>query len=325
MEDLPKSLMSNTLDLEDVSHLYGARPAIQNIHLSVAEGEVFGLLGPNGGGKTTLCRIISTTLKPKSGRVSFCGTNIWENISELRRRLGVVFQTSSLDSRLTVLENLRLQGKLHGLRGLDLEDQIARLLIRFRLTDRRDEVVRNLSGGLRRRVEVAKAFIHQPNFLLLDEPSTGLDPGARVDLWDIVQRLRKEHGVTVFMTTHLVDEADRCDRVAIIHRGRIVAIGTPDALKAEVGVHVVTATTQNPEELAQSIATKYNVEVFVLDGKVRLGIDNGYDFASQLVREFGHQVETVDVGKPTLEDVFIGRTGLRFGEEDTEEWNAACA
>ncbi len=319
MENSTSTSGSHVLDLEDVSHFYGLKPAVQNIDLAVAEGEVFGLLGPNGGGKTTLCRIISTTLKPRSGQVSFCGMNIWSNIRELRRRLGVVFQTSSLDSRLTVLENLRLQGKLHGLRGIDLEDQIARLLIRFRLTDRRDELVRNLSGGLRRRVEVAKAFIHQPNFLLLDEPSTGLDPGARVDLWDIVQRLRNEHGVTVFMTTHLIDEADRCDRVGIIHRGRIVASGTPDALKAEVGVDVVTATTKNPEELAQSIASRYNVEVFVLDGKVRLGIDNGHDFARQLMQDFGEQVHLVNVGKPTLEDVFIGRTGLRFGEEDFEE------
>jgi ABC-2 type transport system ATP-binding protein len=319
MENGARISGTQVLDLEDVSHSYGVKPAVQNVDLSVAEGEVFGLLGPNGGGKTTLCRIISTTLRPRSGRVSFCGTNIWGNIRELRRRLGVVFQTSSLDSRLTVLENLRLQGKLHGLRGIDLEDQIARLLIRFRLTDRRDELVRNLSGGLRRRVEVAKAFIHQPNVLLLDEPSTGLDPGARVDLWDIVQKLRSEHGVTVFMTTHLIDEADRCDRVGIIHRGRIVAIGTPEALKAEVGVDVVTATTKNPEELAQSIASRYNVEVFVLDGKVRLGIDNGHDFAGQLMQDFETQVQSVNVGKPTLEDVFIGRTGLRFGEEDIEE------
>jgi ABC-2 type transport system ATP-binding protein len=307
------------LDLEDVSHFYGSKAAIQNINISVSEGEIFGLLGPNGGGKTTLCRIISTTLKPRTGRVSFCGADIWGNIRELRKRLGVVFQASSLDSQLSVLENLRLQGRLHGLGGIELEDQIARLLIRFRLTDRRDDIVRHLSGGLRRRVEVAKAFIHQPNFLLLDEPSTGLDPGARVDLWDIVQRLRVEHGVTVFMTTHLIDEADRCDRVGIIHRGRIVAMGTPDELKAEVGVDVVTATTRNPEELAQNIATKYNVEVFVLDGKVRLGIDNGNEFAAMLSHDFADQVILVNVGKPTLEDVFIGRTGLRFGEEEPED------
>ncbi len=307
------------LELADVSHAYGTKAALHNVNISIAEGEIFGLLGPNGGGKTTLCRIISTTLKPKSGEVAFGGVNIWGNIRELRRRLGVVFQMSSLDTRLTVLENLRLQGKLHGLKGMDLEDQIARLLVRFRLTDRRDDFVRNLSGGLRRRLEVAKAFIHQPNFLLLDEPSTGLDPGARVDLWDVVQRLRGDHGVTVFMTTHLIDEADRCDRVAIIHRGRMVAMGTPAALKAEVGNDVVTVATKNPEELAQAIAIKYNVEVFVLDAKVRLGIDNGEDFARQVREDFPDRIDAVTVGKPTLEDVFIGRTGLRFGEEEQYE------
>ncbi len=306
------------LQMEGVTHSYGQKMALQGVDFGIHPGEIFGLLGPNGGGKTTLCRMVSTLLKPKGGQISFLGSDLWSKVKELRKRLGVVFQTSSLDYRLTVMENLKLQGHLHGIRGIELEDQIARLLVRFRLTDRRDDLVINLSGGLRRRVEVAKAFIHQPDFLLLDEPSTGLDPGARVDLWDIVQRLRRDHGVTVFLTTHLIDEADRCDRVAIIHRGKMVAMGAPEALKAEVGNDVLTATTRDPEELAQGIATKFNVEVFVLDEKVRLGIDDGEAFATKLIEEFGNSIDTITIGKPTLEDVFIGRTGLRFGEEVEE-------
>lgn len=307
------------LHLENVSHRFGQRPVLQNINFEVYEGEIFGLLGPNGGGKTTLCRIMSTMLKPEEGTLRFMGEDLWSNVINLRRRLGVVFQGSSLDMKFSVLENLRTVGRLNGIGGIDLEDQIARLLVRFRITDRRDERVETLSGGLRRRVEVAKAFIHQPEFLLLDEPSTGLDPGARVDLWDVVQRLRREHGITVLMTTHLIDEADRCDRVAVIHKGRIVAYGRPDDLKAEVGTDVVTAHTRNPEELAQAIASRFNVEVFVLDERVRLGVENGHEFASRVVAEFGQSIDAITVGKPTLEDVFIGRTGLRFGEDIFDE------
>ncbi len=312
-------LSTPALSLRGITHAFTARPVLQDVNFEVYEGEIFGLLGPNGGGKTTLCRILSTTLKPKAGSITFMGEDLWNNVVELRRRLGVVFQHSSLDMRFTILENLECMGRLYGISGIELEDQIARLLVRFRITDRRDDLVSTLSGGLRRRVEVAKAFIHQPDFLLLDEPSTGLDPGARVDLWDVVQRLRREHGITVFMTTHLIDEADRCDRVAIIHKGRIVAYGRPDDLKAEVGRDVITATTRHPEELAQLIASRFEVEVFVLDERVRLGIDNGHEFANQIVGEFGDQIQSITIGKPTLEDVFIGRTGLRFGEDADED------
>lgn len=303
------------LQLENVSHQFGSRVVLQNINFDVFEGEIFGLLGPNGGGKTTLCRIMSTILRPKQGTLRFMGEDLWSNVTNLRRRLGVVFQGSSLDMKFSVLENLRMIGHLHGLGGIELEDQIARLLVRFRITDRRDERIETLSGGLRRRVEVAKAFIHQPEFLMLDEPSTGLDPGARVDLWEVVQRLRREHRITVLMTTHLIDEADRCDRVAIIHKGRIVAYGRPQDLKAEVGKDLLTAHTRNPEEVAQAIASRFNLEVFVLDERIRLGVDNGHEFASKVISEFGANIDSVTVGKPTLEDVFIGRTGLRFGED----------
>ncbi len=303
------------ISLRNITHDFGGRPVLRDVNFDIQEGEIFGLLGPNGGGKTTLCRILASLLKPKGGKINFLGEDLWDNLTELRRRLGVVFQASSLDSKFSVLENLMCVGHLYGIGGIALEDQIARLLVRFRITDRRDDLVCTLSGGLKRRVEVAKAFIHQPDFLLLDEPSTGLDPGARVDLWDVVQRLRREHGITVFMTTHLIDEADRCDRVAIIHKGRIVACGAPAELKNEVGVDVITAHTRNPEELAQHIASRFEVEVFVLDERVRLGIDNGHDFAGRIVAEFGDEIDAITVGKPTLEDVFIGRTGLRFGED----------
>lgn len=307
------------MSVADVTHHFDDRPVLQGIGFEVFEGEIFGLLGPNGGGKTTLCRILSTLLRPDEGSVEFMGNDLWADVTAVRRRLGVVFQGSSLDPKFSVLENLRMAGRLHGVGGIDLEDQIARLLVRFRITDRRDDRVGVLSGGLRRRVEVAKAFLHQPDFLLLDEPSTGLDPGARVDLWDVVQRLRREHGITVLMTTHLIEEADRCDRVAIIHKGRMVACGRPSDLKAEVGKDVVTAHTRSPEELAQAVAARFNVEVFVLDERVRLGVENGHQFAQEMVEEFGERIESITVGKPTLEDVFIGRTGLRFGEDLFEQ------
>ncbi len=220
-------------------------PALAGVDFQVAAGEIFGFLGPNGGGKTTLFRILATLARPESGTVRVFGADLATQAREVRRRLGVVFQSPSLDLQLTVRENLVHQGHLHGLAGRDLAGRIAAGLERFGLTERVDQRTAELSGGLRRRVEIAKALLHEPRLLLLDEPSTGLDPGARHDLWETLESLRGQ-GVTVLLTTHFMEEGDRCDRLVLLSQGTIVAEGTPAALKEEIGGDVITLTGRDP-------------------------------------------------------------------------------
>ena len=213
--------------VQDLVYRYGERDALKGISFFVEPGEVFGLLGPNGGGKTTLFRILSTLLLPADGQAQVFGIDVAKDPLGVRRQIGVVFQNQSLDRRLTAAENLVHQGHLYGLRGSILRDRIDRVVDRVGLTDRRNSVVETLSGGMRRRLELAKGLLHRPRLLLLDEPSTGVDPGARRDFWDYLQLLRREEGVTILLTTHLLDEADKCDRLAILDEGSLVAEGTP--------------------------------------------------------------------------------------------------
>jgi ABC-2 type transport system ATP-binding protein len=227
------------LEVHGLGHRYGDRQALRGVDLTVRRGEIFALLGPNGGGKTTLFRIVSTLILPGEGSAAVCGHDVVRAPEAVRRCLGVLFQSPSLDPHLTVTENLRHQGRLFGLRGAELEARIAAMLERVRLADRAKEIVARLSGGLRRRADLAKAMLHGPEVLLLDEPSTGLDPGARRDLRDYLRHVREREGTTVILTTHLMDEAQESDRLAILDRGSVVALGTPAELKGEIGGDVI--------------------------------------------------------------------------------------
>lgn len=292
-----------SVDVEGLTHRYGGRTALDSVSFSVGAGEIFALVGPNGGGKTTLFRILSTALTPSSGIARVAGIDIRD--SAVRRRIGVVFQSPSLDSKLTVAENLLHHGHLYGMSGGVLRARIGEELGRFGLSDRKAELVEKLSGGLQRRVELAKALLHRPGVLLLDEPSTGLDPGARRDLWEALRGLK---AVTVLLTTHLLEEAERCDRLAILHKGRIAAIGEPLALRGEIGGDVVTVRSLDPVRLASSIREKLGGEPQVVDGAVRLSKDRGHEFVVRLVESFPGLIESVTVAKPSLEDVFLART-----------------
>jgi ABC-2 type transport system ATP-binding protein len=225
----------SALTTNRLTHRYGDRVALDQVCLRVNAREIFGLLVPNGGGKTTLFRILSTLVRPTAGSASILGLDLARDTGAIRRRLGVVFQAPSLDKKLTVRENLAHQGHLYGLSGKSLGERIDHLLLEFNLCDRTRDLVETLSGGLQRRVEIAKCLLHRPEILLLDEPSTGLDPGARIDLWQTLYPLRDQQDVTVLLTTHLMEEAERCDRVAIIDRGKIVAEGAPEELRSAIG------------------------------------------------------------------------------------------
>jgi len=300
------------VEINRLTHLYGQRQALSAATLSVSRGEIFGVLGPNGGGKTTLFRILSTLLAPSSGSAQLFGLDIVRDAHQIRHRLGVVFQSPSLDKQLTVLENLRHAGHLYGLRGAALEQRITEALKRMGVAERSHELVKRLSGGLQRRVELAKCLLHQPSLLLLDEPTTGLDPGARRDLWQHLEELRRRDGVTILLTTHLMDDAERCDRLAIIDGGVVVSVGEPSVLRAEIGGDVITVTTEAPEVLREKIRDRFGVEPQVVDGVVRIEHPQAHEFVPKLAQEFPNEIRSITLAKPTLEDVLIHKTGRRL-------------
>lgn len=297
------------VETKRTSFNYGSRLALQDVELKVPRASVFGLLGPNGGGKTTLIKILITLLRPTSGSACVAGADVVTRPNDVRRRIGVVFQRPSLDVKLTVLENLVHQGHLYGLSGPALRRRSETLLEQFRVADRAHEPVEHLSGGLQRRVELAKAMLHGPEVLILDEPSSGLDPSARMTLMDHLHTLRDEHRVTSLLTTHLTDEADRCDRLAILDEGRLVACGTPSDLKAAIGGDVITMTTDAPAILAKKLEDRFEIPAEVLGNIVRIERAHGHAFVADLIEAFPGEIETVTVGKPTLNDVFLHRTG----------------
>ncbi|MBI4248633.1 MAG: ATP-binding cassette domain-containing protein [Elusimicrobia bacterium] len=293
------------------------RLALKSIDLSVEKGEIFGFLGPNGSGKTTLFRILSTYFLPEAGQIRVLGLEMRRHIQEIRRNIGVVFQYPSLDLKLTASENLRHQGHLYGLYGGLLTQRMARLLDLLELSERSGERIENFSGGMRRRLEIAKCLLHRPQMLLLDEPSTGLDPGARRNLWSLLKNLNQNEGVTILLTTHLMEEADQLDRIALLNHGQLVKVDAPAALKKTIGGDVVriSASEAASSSLLTDIRAKFGGEPVLLDGLIHLEIKNGHQFIPQLVEAFPGRIEAVSLGKPTLEDVFIHYTGQAFWEK----------
>jgi ABC-2 type transport system ATP-binding protein len=313
-----KQAGQSIIAVRDLVHRYQDRTALNGVSFEVRPAELFGLLGPNGSGKTTLFRILSTLMVPTSGSASIAGLDAVRQPAALRRRIGVVFQAQSVDPKLTAYENLWHQGHLYGLRGSELQQRITEILTRVGLLDRRDDLVETFSGGMQRRVELAKGLLHHPEVLLLDEPTTGLDPGARRDLWQYLQILRDQVSVSVIVTTHLMEEAVRCDRLAILNEGNLVALGTPEALTRAIGGDVILLEARDPQSLADRIRTKFQLEATVMNNEVRLEIENGHLFVPEVVEAFPGEIQSLSVSKPTLEDVFIHRTGHRFWSENAE-------
>ena len=321
--------------VESLSHQYPAAPragrrrrgrdepaeprrerALDDVDFCVQPGEIFGILGPNGGGKTTLFRILSTLLRPTIGAVRIFGHDCVTEPDTVRRFLGVVFQTPSLDLQLTAEENLLHQGHLYGLRGAELRDRIDRVLVDVGLSQRGDERVGVYSGGMRRRVELAKAVLHQPRLLLLDEPATGLDPGARHDVWQRLKNLRDEQGVTVVLTTHLMDEAERCDRLAVLHQGRLAAVDTPGNLMSRIGGDVIAVEPTdraNAERLRAHIDERFgpweHKAPVVVDHTVFIEKADGPAFVATLAAALAGEARSITVGRPSLEDAFLHLTG----------------
>ena len=320
-----RSASTPVISVQDVVHRYDHRTALNGVSFDVRPAELFGLLGPNGSGKTTLFRILSTLMIPVGGRALVLGYDAAKQPNELRRHIGVVFQAQSIDVKLTAAENLWHQGHLYGLHGAALKSRMAEILSRVGLSDRATEKAETFSGGMQRRLELGKGLLHHPSVLLLDEPTTGLDPGARRDLWQYLQILRDEERVTVIVTTHLMEEAERCDRLAILNTGKLVALGTPADLRHEIGGDVIwLEATRNPRELAARITARFAVDATVIgdndqDARIRLEREHGHRFIAELAEAFPGEIQSISVSKPTLEDVFIHRTGHRFWTEGEDE------
>ena len=295
--------------VSNLTHRYGDRVALSNVSFEVQAGEIFGLLGPNGGGKSSLFRILATMMAPTEGKAQIAGHDVARDPAGVRRSVGVVFQTQSLDKALTVEENLRAQGHLHGLSGAVLRDRMHHALDRMGIEDRRKDLVETLSGGLRRRVEIAKALLHKPKVLLMDEASTGLDPAARRELGHHMQTLREQEGVTILLTTHILAEAERCTRLLLLHEGHIVTQGTPEELRASIGGDVVVLETADSRALAAAIQDRFGFSATARDGEVRVEIAGGHRFIAEVVEAFPGAIDSVGLHKPSLEDVFMRETG----------------
>ena len=302
---------SIALDVQHLSHHYGALQALDDLNLEVTGGNIFALLGPNGSGKSTLFRLISTIARIQSGDIRVFGNSPKTDLAAVRSSIGIVFQSPSLDRKLTVLENIRCQAALYGLRGASLKSRIEEVVQQMGIADRLTTIVEKLSGGLKRRVELAKGILHRPKLLLLDEPSTGLDPAARLDLWHALEQLRTEYQVTVLLTTHLLEEADKADRVAILHQGRSVAVGSPSQLRSELGAQVLSIQTHDQPAVLAWLASR-SIVAQQFDNHLRVTGSSAAALVAQLAQDFGPRIQSLTLGQPSLEDVFVARTGHQY-------------
>ncbi|MBI4719490.1 MAG: ATP-binding cassette domain-containing protein [Planctomycetes bacterium] len=316
---------ANIVELSSLTHRYADRVALRDLTMDVSAGTILAILGPNGGGKTTLFRILATLLTPTAGTARIAGHDVVTAQGAVRAAIGVVFQYPSLDEKLSVLENMHHQGHLYGLSGAALRTRSRELLQRFGVDARSGDTVEKLSGGLKRRVELAKAMLHRPSVLLLDEPSTGLDPAVKLALFQQLVELKEREGVTTLLTTHLMDEADRCDRIAIVDQGKLVALDSAAALKQVIGGDVLTITTADPHALRPRIEARFGGAITLVDGGLRVERECGAAFVPTLIEAFPGEIESVTVGKPTLDDVFLHLTGHRFEERRGGETDAQPA
>lgn len=297
--------------IDGLGHHYDDRQALTDLNIQVASGEVVSVLGPNGSGKTTLFRLLCTLMPVQSGTIRIAGVDASVNPLSVRAQIGIVFQSPSLDKKLTVDENIACQAALYGISGKALNIRRDEMLERLRLTDRRHDLCEKLSGGLKRRVELAKGMLHRPKLLLLDEPSTGLDPAARLDLWSAVREMADD-GMAIMMTTHLIEEADKSDRVIIMAAGRKIADAPPGQLRSEMGESIISIESSVPVELAAEIERQFNLKAQVSANQVHLVSPHLSELMPQLIELLGEKADSISVGKPSLEDVFVQKTGTRF-------------
>ncbi|MBM3671210.1 MAG: ATP-binding cassette domain-containing protein [Actinobacteria bacterium] len=299
----------SAIEVEGLVRRFGDFTAVNEVSFAVEPGELFGFLGPNGAGKTTTISILCTLLRPSGGAARVAGFDVDTQPGEVRSSIGLVFQELTLDDYLTGMQNLRFHAVLYGYPAAEVSGRATPLLEMVGLEDRADQQVRFYSGGMKRRLEIARGLLHSPRVLFLDEPTIGLDPQTRVHIWDYVDTLRKRESTTMFLTTHYMDEADRCDRIAIIDQGRIVAIDTPDALKNSVGLDTVVLNTSDDQVALEEIQRGLDVMGEHTDEGLRLRVPEGESFVPRLFEHLTVGVANVAMHRPSLDDVFIKYTG----------------
>lgn len=305
----PPDGRQTAIEVSQLHKSYGEFEAVRGISFKVAAGETFGFLGPNGAGKSTTISMLCTLLRPTEGHARVAGFDVVRQAREVRRRIGLVFQDTTLDDYLTAEENLRFHAELYGMSGLLVASRIRQVLRMVELWDRRGSVVRTFSGGMKRRLEIARGLLHSPRVLFLDEPTLGLDPQTRSHVWSYINELRQREDITIFMTTHYMDEAEYCDRIAIIDQGEIVGSGTPAALKASVGQDRVELRTDDDTAAIVALQERFGLEAKVSEGAVALYVPGGAEFVPRLFAELGVPIRSVNVARPTLDDVFMAYTG----------------
>jgi ABC-2 type transport system ATP-binding protein len=307
----------SAISVRSLEKRYGDVRAVAGIDFEVAPGEVFGFLGPNGAGKSTTIKMLCTLVKPTSGAATVAGFDVVADRDQVRRNIGLVFQDPTLDTYLTAEQNLRFHAELYGVPRQVLPPRMDHVLEMVGLADRRSSLVRTFSGGMRRRLEIARGLLHSPRVLFLDEPTVGLDPQTRASIWAYISELKAAEDITIFMTTHYMDEAEYCDRIAIIDNGRIVVVDTPEALKASVGKDRVEIGTPDNDAAIAALAATFGVDAHVAEGSVSFAIADGEQFVPRLFSELGVPIQSVRVARPSLDDVFMNYTGTTI--RDAEE------
>jgi ABC-2 type transport system ATP-binding protein len=315
------------VSVHDLAKQYGEVEAVRGIDFEVPVGETFGFLGPNGAGKSTTISMLCTLVRPSSGSASVAGHDVVRERDAVRRNIGLVFQDTTLDGYLTAEENLRLHGELYGVPREALAERMRQVMEMVELWERRGHLVNTFSGGMKRRLEIARGLLHSPRVLFLDEPTVGLDPQTRSSIWGYISKLGREEDITIFLTTHYMDEAEYCDRIAIIDQGRIVVLDTPEALKESVGKDRVQIHTADDEAAIEALRERFGIAAVVAEGAVTFGVPGGEEFVPRLFAELGQPISSVSVSRPSLDDVFLAYTGstIRDAEATSADRNRNVA
>jgi ABC-2 type transport system ATP-binding protein len=316
MNSLPPAI-----EVNDLRKSFGDVEAVSGVSFEVAAGEIFGFLGPNGAGKTTTINMLCTLTRPSAGSAFVAGHDVVRERDDVRRHIGLVFQDQTLDGYLTAEQNLRMHAELYGVDSKLVPGRMRQVLEMVGLWERRDGQVMTFSGGMRRRLEIARGFLHSPRVLFLDEPTIGLDPQTRSSIWRYIRALQRSEQITIFMTTHYMDEAEFCDRIAIMDQGRIVVLDTPDALKAQIGADRVAIHTDDDDAAVAALAERFAIEAQIAEGAVTFYVPSGEEFVPRLFAELGVPIRSVSVSRPTLDDVFMAHTGSTI--RDAEQSSAS--
>jgi ABC-2 type transport system ATP-binding protein len=314
-------VLASAISVRGLAKSFHEVEAVRGVSFEVESGEAFGFLGPNGAGKTTTINMLCTLVKPTGGSAFVAGYDVVRQRDDVRRHIGLVFQDPTLDGYLSAEQNLRLHAELYGVERALIPARVRQVLEMVGLWERRNGQVLTFSGGMRRRLEIARGLMHSPRVLFLDEPTIGLDPQTRRSIWSYIRQLQESEDITIFMTTHYMDEAEFCDRIAIMDQGEIVALDTPEALKAQVGADRIRIQTQDDEAAIAALAQRFAIEGHIAEGAVIFFVPSGEEFVPRLFAELGVPIRSVSVSRPTLDDVFMSYTGttIRDAEESPEK------